>query len=285
MGLELNKFKPLFMKSIYIQLFLLLSLVSVAMPISAQTKKSSNSANVYATVGDGVITKDVFDQAIKEAINAGRQDSPQLRNEIRNILINQELLVQEALKQGLDKNPEHRRAIQNLRQNYYVQLMLRESLKNNPVTEEQIRQEYEQRFNSKLIASQLDYKITSWIFSSEKEATALIDRLGKGDSIEKAEKTLAIRKEQRSNQDIWVAQGNLAKPVLDVIVYLSKGAHSLKPIQIGGAWHVIRLEDQRPMRAPKYDEIKGALANTLVEKRQTEYLSSLRTKVTINITP
>lgn len=269
-----------------IKILLVLGLTSVATSGWAQFFKSSDSeSGTYATVGDGVISKNIYEQAMKEALRSGRQDSPQLRNEVRNILINQELLVQEALKQGLDKNPDHSRAIQNLRRNYYVQLMLQNQLQKNPVTNEQIQREYEQRFSAQSIANKLDYKITSWIFPSVNEAEAMIELLSKGESIAKAEKKLAIKKEQRQNKGSWVAQTNIVKPVLDVIGTLSKGGHSLKPVQIGNAMHVILLEDKRPMTAPKLEEVKVILTNDLVNKRQEEYLSTLRNKTKININP
>jgi peptidyl-prolyl cis-trans isomerase C len=271
------------MKLFLVPALLVYGFLAISPAAHAQSKKSN--ATAYATVGDGIITKEVYDQALKEAIASGRQDSPQLRNEVRNILVNQELLVQEALKMGLDKKPEHRRAIQNLRQNYYVQLMLREHLVKNPINDDQVRKAYDERYSAKAVSGQSEYKISSWVFSAEKEAQAMIERLSKGDSIEKAEKALSLGSQQRGVQDAWVAQTNLAKPVLDVIVYLGKGGHTLKPIRIGNAWHVVRLDDQRPMRAPSFDEAKASIRSSLVQKSQAEYLARLRSNTTININP
>lgn len=278
---------PFYMKFLTLAGVLLTSLSLLGGAVQAQSKKekASNSANVVATVGDGMITKDVFEQAIKEAVASGRQDSPQLRAEVRNVLINQELLLQEALKQGLDKKPEHKRALQNLRQNYFVQIMMRENLQKNPITDEQLRQEYDQRYGPKTISKLSDYKLTTWILPTEKEAQSAIDRLSKGESVEKIDKALGVRKEQRANQDAWIPQNNLVKPVLDVIVYLSKGGHTIKPIPIANAWYVVRIEDQRPMRAPSFEEAKQSITNSLVERKQAEYLNRLRTNTTIQINP
>ena len=43
---------------------------------------------------------------MKNATAQGQPDSPELRNRIRDMLVNQELLTQEAIKKGLDKNPD-----------------------------------------------------------------------------------------------------------------------------------------------------------------------------------
>lgn len=277
---------PFYMKFVTMASVLITSLFLVSGTVGAQSKKEkTNAANVFATVGDGVVTKDVYEQAVKEAIASGRQDNPQLRNEVRNILINQELVLQEALKQGLDKKPEHRRALQNLRQNYFVQLMMRDNLQKNPITDEQLRQEYDQRYGPKVIAKQSEYKLTTWVLPTEKDAQSAIERLSKGESVEKIDKALGVRKEQRSNQDAWIPQNNLVKPVLDVIVYLSKGGHTIKPIPIANAWYVVRIEDQRPLRAPSFEEAKQSTTNILVERKQAEYLNRLRANTTIQINP
>lgn len=278
---------PFYMKfTNKLTLLLVISLLA-SVPASAQSKKekATPAANIFATVGDSVITKETYEQALKEALASGRPDSAQLRAEVRNILINQELVMQEALKQGLDKKPEHRRALQNLRQNYLVQTVLRDNLQKNPITDDQLRQEYEQRFGANVIAKQSEYKLSTWMLATEKEALLVIERLSKGESIDKIDKALGIRKEQRPNQDSWIAQTNLVKPLLDVIIYLSKGGHTIKPIPIANSWYVVRIEDQRPMRPPSFEEAKQGLMNILIERKQSDYLSRLRTNTTIQINP
>lgn len=273
------------MKFITVLIFSLVGLLLVYEPASGQVRKekANLTANVFALVGDGVISKETYDQALKEAIASGRLDGPQLRAEVRNILINQELVLQDALKQGLDKKPEHRIALQNLRQNYFVQWMMRDNLQKNPITEEDLRKEYDQRFGAASLAKQSEYKLNTWMMPTEKEAQLVIERLAKGESVEKIDKALGVRKDQRPNQDAWIAQNNLVKPVLDIIVYLSKGGHTVKPIPIANSWYVVRVEDQRPWRAPSFEEAKQSITNILMERKQVEYLNRLRSNTTIQI--
>ncbi len=84
------------------------SLTIAALLLTAAGSTPSLAAAV-ATVNGSAIDSSILDQAVKQVIgNSGGQlkDSPALREEVRQRLINRELIVQAATKAGLDKKPE-----------------------------------------------------------------------------------------------------------------------------------------------------------------------------------
>lgn len=54
-----------------------------------------------ATVNGTPITKGLFDLNLQAALSQGQKDTPQLREAIKNELINRQLIAQEVVKQGL----------------------------------------------------------------------------------------------------------------------------------------------------------------------------------------
>ena len=88
-------------------------------------EKPAAAEKPLATVNGVPIKQSVFDQALKQAIAQGNPDTPQLREALKNQLVARELFLQEASKQGLDKDPEVLAAVEEAKRNAMVQRYLR----------------------------------------------------------------------------------------------------------------------------------------------------------------
>ena len=67
---------------------------------------ASAAGSTFVTVNGVAISQSLADAFIAEQNAKGAQDTPELKNAVREELIRRELLVQEAKKAGLDKKPE-----------------------------------------------------------------------------------------------------------------------------------------------------------------------------------
>src|SRR5262245_9396256 len=98
-----------------------------------------------AQAADGIkvngrdIPQSRIDMAVKSQVGQGQQDTPELRNAVRDTLINQEILSQEALKRGLEKRPEVAMQLDFMRQDVLSNAFLQDYLRSNPVTDEAIK--------------------------------------------------------------------------------------------------------------------------------------------------
>jgi len=115
---------------------LLLALIAVASaPAFAQNA---------AVVNGKAIPSARLDEAVKTVVAQGQgQDSPQLRAAIKEELVAREVLMQEALKQGFDKKPEVKQALDNARQTIIVNQLARDYITKNPVSDAEIKAEYD----------------------------------------------------------------------------------------------------------------------------------------------
>lgn len=261
------------------------ALLLIMTSVAAQSKSagdSKNSVDEFAKVGKMVISKDSYDQVLKAEVQKGRVDNPQLRQEVTNRIINQELLMQEIAKRGLDKKAEHREALQRIRQNYLIEVLFRENLAANPITDAELKSTYDLEFSPKSAGAQ-EYKLKELVYSSEKEASAALQKIKKGDGFDKLW-TEQVAASNKKPLDSWLSQNQLTPAVASVIVYLSKGSYTLSPVQIGNRWLLIKVEDVRSYKAPEYEQVKKDIYSTLVQRRNAALIQKIRATTPVSIT-
>jgi peptidyl-prolyl cis-trans isomerase C len=245
--------------------------------IHAQTKNPS-----AITVNGTVISQELIDLAVKAATPQGQQPTTALENEVKQRLINIELLAQDAVVQGIDKTPENQIRIRELRQNLLADLLIADYLVKNPITEEQLRTEYDRQLKSLGTRNFEQYRLSVIAAPSESEAATLIAQIKSGEPFAKVakEKSIDPSKEQ-SGQTGWILPAQVNPSIALVMTNLPKGGMSSTPIQTPNGWFIIKVEEKRPFKAPTYEETKNQIRASLVQQRQTEIIGALRDKAKI----
>ncbi|BEI43152.1 MULTISPECIES: peptidylprolyl isomerase [unclassified Polynucleobacter] len=259
-----------------IRLTLLLALLY---PIFGLANPEKKELAFVASVNNAPITQQIFDVALKNAIERGAKDSPELRQAIKEELINRELLVQEAKKEGLEKSPEFISQVDQFEQTLLLQLYIDQHFQKNPITDEQLKAEYERQ--KKLIVDtggEVQYRFSQIVTAKESEAMILMSRLQKGDSFAQLAREFsadaATKKEGGSVG--WVNASQMNANVLQTLRLLNKNEFAKKPIQIGSAWVIVRLDDKRAMKIPTLEESKPQLRQAIVQQYLTETVRRLR---------
>jgi peptidyl-prolyl cis-trans isomerase C len=247
--------------------------------VSLGYAQSSKELNFVASVNSAPIPQAMYDAALKNAIERGAKDSPELQQAIKEELINRELLVQEAKKQGLEKSPEFIAQVDQFEQNLLLQLYIDQHFQKNPITDAQLKAEYERQ--TKLIGDtggEVQYRFSQIVTTKESEAMLLMSRLQKGDSFSQLAREFsadtATKKEGGSVG--WVNASQMNTAVLQTLRLLNKNEYSKKPIQIGNAWVILRLDDKRAMKIPSFEESKPQLRQAIVQQYLTETVRRLR---------
>lgn len=118
---------------------LLLSALISAPAFAAEPAKGK----AFATVNGIAIQQSTADAFIAEQKTQGAQESPELKNAVREELVRRELLTQEAKKKGLDKRPAVAAQAELARQAIYIRAYIQDFVKANPVTDAQLKSDYE----------------------------------------------------------------------------------------------------------------------------------------------
>jgi peptidyl-prolyl cis-trans isomerase C len=245
-------------------------------------KAQDNNSKDYefvATVNGAPISKGLLDLNLKAAISQGQKDSPELRQNVKDELINRELIAQAAMKEGLEKDIELSDQIVQLKQNLLLQAYLDNYFKKDPITDAKLREEYNKQ--KKLMgdsSTATQYKVSQIIVSTESDALIVIARIQKGESFSKLAKEFSTDQSTKEKGGAvgWILPQQILRPIADVMVNLNKGAVSNSPIQIQGGWVIIKVEDKRTMKIPSFEESKNQLRQALVQQYLQETVKKLR---------
>ncbi|MBU3582008.1 peptidylprolyl isomerase [Polynucleobacter sp. AP-Capit-er-40B-B4] len=272
--IRMIKLHTQFNKPLFVILLMAMPLITLA-----QTQKSPADYEFVASVNGSPISKGLLEFNLKGAISQGQKDSPQLRQAVKEELINRELIAQAAIKEGLEKNIDLTDQVVQLKQTLLLQAYLEDHFKKEPITDAKLREEYEKQ--KKLMgdnSTAVQYKVSQIILPSESEALGVIVRLQKGESFSKLAKETSIdnaSKEQGGSVG-WILPQQILRPIADVMVNLPKGSISNSPIQVQGGWVIIKLEDKRTMKVPTFEEAKNQLRQAVVQQYLAESIKRLR---------
>lgn len=240
---------------------------------SAQAESSPS-----LTVNGVTIPQSRIDVRLKAAMAQGQPDTPELRNAVRDEMINIELLAQAANKKGLGKKTEIAQQIDLSKQTILASAYIQEYVKSHPLKDEELKQEYD-RVNK--LRGNKEYKVSHILVKTEDEAKAVEAQLKS-----KKFEDVAMDKSQDPGSSVkggdlgWAVPGNFVKPFADAMVALSKGQVSA-PVQSQFGWHVIRLDDVRDLKVPSFEEVKPQLTQHMQQQLVQKAISELRAKATI----
>ena len=231
------------------------------------------------TVNGKPIPKARLEFIVKQRAAQGQPDNEQTRRMILDNLITQEVVAQEADRQGFGKGVDVRTQLDLMRQQVLVQALIQDYLKKHPVKEEDLQAEYE-----KLKASRGDkeYKARHILVDKDTEANDIIAQLKKGAKFEDLAKQSKDPGSRDKGGDLdWNPPSTFVKPFADALVKLEKGKYTETPVQTQFGWHVIQLDDVRAQTFPPFDSVRQQLQARLQEQEVHQYVAELRQKAKI----
>ncbi len=247
-----------------------LSAVLFAGQVLAQAK-----ATVLATVNGAALSDGLLELLVSTNISQGAKDSPALRQMIKDELIGREVLAQEAQRLGLDKQPQAQLQMTLLRQNHLVELLLRDRLAKNPISDEALRADYDRQIKSLGDVSQ--YRISHIVLSSEADAREVLARAKKGEPFDKLAREKSIDTSKSEGGSLgWLLPNQVMAAISNVMVNLDQGAVAAAPIQTPAGWHVLKVDEKRPFKAPSLEQSKDQIRQGLQQQQNTEFARKLR---------
>ena len=244
-----------------------IALAALIAPAAAQSVK----------VNGKEIPQSRIDVGVKSRIAQGQPDTPELRNTVKDALINQEIIAQEAVKKGLNKKPDVAAAIEINRQDILVNAYVQDYLQKNPVKDDTLKQEYER---IKTQVGGKEYKARHILVENEAEAKDIIAQIKKGASFEKlaAERSKDTGTKDKGGDLDWNVPGNFVKPFGEALMKLKKGQLTETPVQSNFGWHIIRLEDERAFQPPAFESVKANLQRNVQQQMIQKAVTELRAK-------
>lgn len=234
-----------------------------------------------AAMVNGVsIPQSRIDLRVKDAVAQGQADTPDLRKAVREQMINIEVLSQAAKKDGLDKTPDVVEQTALARDSVLVSAYIQSYAKSHPITDDQLKQEYD-KLKGRL--GDKEYKVSHILVNTEAEAKAIIAELGKKGNFAKIakEKSKDAGSAPHGGELGWAVPSNYVPPFADAMIALKKGTYTKQPVQTQFGWHVIKMDDIRPLKMPTFEEVKPQIQQRLQQEAIQSMIADLRGKAKI----
>jgi peptidyl-prolyl cis-trans isomerase C len=238
---------------------------------------------VAATVNGTPISQKTVDLLAKQGASKGNPDTPESRRAIIDQLALQMVVAEEAIKKGLDKTPEVAEQVAAIKQAVLASAYVQDFVKNNPVTDDRVKAEYE-RVKATVTGS--EYKARHILVETEAEAKDIIAKLKADPSaFEKLamEKSLDAGSKAQGGELGWFDLSAIAPEFGAATSKLEKGQFTQAPVQTQFGYHVILLEDSKPIEAPPMEEVKPLLSQQLQQQDWEKQLEALKAKTKIEI--
>lgn len=232
------------------------------------------------TVNGKPIKQSLVDYVLKDATSRGQKIDDNVRAMVLNQMIASELVIQEAQKQGLDKQPDYAAKEELLRRKLLVDTFIENYIRKNPVSEADTKAAYEEY---KKQVGDKEYRARHILVQTEAEAKDIIAQLAKGGDFSKLakEKSKDPGSKDKGGDLDWFSPAGMVKPFSDAATKLQKGLYTTVPVQTQFGWHVIKLDDVRNAQPPAYDKVKEGLQKQIQQRNLDKYLSDLRAKAKI----
>ncbi len=246
-------------------------LSALAVPAAAQN---------VAIVNGKPVPMSRVDALAQQVARSGRPVTPDMMGQIKDEVIARELFMQEAQKLGLDASEDFKAQMELTRQAILIRELFANFQKNNPVTDAEIKAEYDKFVSAN---SGKEYRARHILVEKEEQAKAIIASLKKGAKFEDIAKKQSKDPGSGANGgDLdWASAGSYVKEFSDAMVKLAKGKITDTPVKSQFGWHIIRLDDVREAQLPKLEEVKQQIAQQLGQQKLMKYQEDLRAKAKI----
>lgn len=248
-----------------------------------ESKPQGATSAAEVTVNGTAISQGMIDLVAKQRSESGQPATPESRKAIVESLVLQTVVAQEATKQGLDKTPEFADQLETIKQSALANAYVEDFIKKNPVTDEMLKAEYER---VKATTAGTEYKVRHILVEQEAQAKDIIAKLKKTPA---AFEKLAKEKtkdsgSQASGGDLgWFDPQKMVPEFSAALAKLEKGKFTEAPVKTQYGYHVILLEDSRPIQAPPMETLKPQLSQQLLQQSVQKQLEALKAAAKIEV--
>lgn len=237
--------------------------------------------NVLATVNGQPIPKARMDYVIKMQTAQGKPADEETQKQIKDALINREILSQEAVKKELDKSPEILAQLEMARQEFLIRALFEQFAAQNAPTDAEIQAEYE-KVKQQMTegGKKKEYLARHILVKNEKEAKAVLASLNKakGKNFEQLAKAKSEDGGSKAKGGLldWNDGSGLVKEFSEAMAKLKKGEYTQKLVKTGFGYHIIRLDDERDVAFPPLEEVKDKVQQQIMVGKRDKFIADLK---------
>ncbi|MCG6898441.1 MAG: peptidylprolyl isomerase [Gammaproteobacteria bacterium] len=273
-------------------LILIASLAAVSGCDQMQSNNRTDSGNtatssapvlegvVVATVNNSPLTQEVLDIYATQRKAQGGDEQSNSQEAVLNELISLELMRQDSINKGLDKEPFVIAAIDQQTRTALAGAAIKDFMAKNPVSDEAAKALYDEQIG----VSGKEYSARHILVEDEETAKEIIKLLDSGSDFSELAKEKSTGPSGPNGGKLgWFGADQMVKPFADATAALEKGSYTKTPVQTQFGWHVIILDDVRDSTPPPFEDVKDRIKMLLANQQLQQYVESMKSKAVIDI--
>jgi peptidyl-prolyl cis-trans isomerase C len=263
------------------------TLALVLASMAALSLSHADESNI-AVVNGVPVSQARVDYIVKTQVQQGQKDTPELRKNVTDVLITREILTQEAIKKGLDKDPAVVTQMDMAKQEFLIRAYFEDFIKRNPVTDEEIAAEYNKvKAEQSAGGERKEYRARHILMKDEKQAKAVLAQINKAGGKNFAQLAKAKSEDPGSKklggELDWSDGSNYVKEFSDAMMKLNKGEWTKQLVKTKFGYHIILLEDVRPVEFPPLEQVKERISQQMLAQKRDKEIESLRAGAKIEL--
>ncbi|OGI47236.1 MAG: hypothetical protein A2637_07485 [Candidatus Muproteobacteria bacterium RIFCSPHIGHO2_01_FULL_65_16] len=256
--------------------------------LAASCGKDPDDSKVLATVNGEKITEKAYEHylQLRQPQHPPSADKEKEKRAVLDEMTDRILLTQHATRNKLDQDPEIYLLLKRVQENILVQAAIRKTLKDSPITEADLKKRFQEEAEK---THKTEYRVRHILVPTEADAARIIKQLQTGAGFAALARQKSVDAETGKNGgDLgWINQGMVLPELFNAVIAARKGAVVAAPVKTDYGWHVLRVDDARPLQIPTFEQFmtdrtaRGNLERRMQDERINALLTELKAKAKI----
>jgi len=273
----------------YLALIASLAVITGCDQLQSTGETGSSKTATQAPVVEGVVVATVNGQPIMQSeldvYTSQRKppaNSPEANTKevILKELVALELMRQDGVSKGLDKQPKVIATIAQQARTAVAGATIQDYMAEHPVTDEDVKKIYDE----KMSAPGKEFNARHILVKEKEEAEAIIKLLDSGSDFSELAKEKSTGPSGASGGKLgWFGKNQMVKSFSAATAELEKGQYTKTPVETQFGWHVIILDDSRDSTPTPFDDVKDRIKLLLANQQLQKHVEEMRSAATIEI--
>lgn len=196
------------------------------------------------------------------------------RNAVMDQLVAMMLVSKQGVADGLDRELNVAAELELRRMQYLASETVERYLAENPPSEADLRELYEERIQN---LSGAEYKAGHILLETEEKAAEVIALLDAGGDFAALAEEHSTGPTGPSGGDLgWFTPDRMVEPFAQAVLATPVGSYSKTPVRTQYGWHVILVEDSRDQQPPGIESMRTELVTIARRQKVDEYIAMLK---------
>ena len=169
------------------------------------------------------------------------------------------------------------------RQSAILDLWFAQYFKAHPLTDADVRTEYEKQVAvSKDPNNTKEYQLSQIVVASEDEGIEIITQLNSGVAFETLAKEKSLDKDSGAQGGLlgWAVPSQITAPIDEAVISMALGQVT-QPIQTKVGWHIVKVNNIKPIAVPDFEQVKLGIAQKMAEEKRQQAVAELMSSVKV----